>query len=102
MDIATILVRRYGNAVWTLSGEDYAALDWQDDSKKPTKAELLALWPVVQAEEAHRVVELARAEAHRKISDPLFFQYQRGEVTEQEWLDTVQAVKDAHPYPEPI
>jgi len=30
----------------------------------------------------------------------LFFEYQRGEATEQEWLDAVQAVKDAHPYPE--
>jgi hypothetical protein len=27
-------------------------------------------------------------------------QYQRGDATEQEWLDAVQAVKDAHPYPE--
>jgi len=29
----------------------------------------------------------------------VFFDYQRGEVTEQDWLDAVQAVKDAHPYP---
>lgn len=45
-------------------------------------------------------VEQARAIAYRETADPLFFQYQRGEITEQEWLDAVQAVKDAHPYPE--
>jgi hypothetical protein len=45
-------------------------------------------------------VEQARARAYRESSDPLFFQYQRGEVTEQAWLDAVQAVKNAHPYPE--
>jgi hypothetical protein len=26
--------------------------------------------------------------------------WQRGDNTEQEWLDAVQAVKDAYPYPE--
>ena len=48
----------------------------------------------------HEQVEQARAAAYRETSDPLFFKYQRGTATEQEWLDAVQAVKDAHPYPE--
>jgi len=33
------------------------------------------------------------------LSLTLCSDYQRGEVTEQDWLDAVQAVKDAHPYP---
>jgi hypothetical protein len=45
-------------------------------------------------------VEAQRVAAYRKTADPLYFQYQRGEVTEQAWLDAVQAVKTAHPYPE--
>jgi len=44
-------------------------------------------------------VEFARMAAYRLTSDPIFFEYQRGDKTEQEWLDAVQAVKDAHPYP---
>lgn len=32
-------------------------------------------------------------------SDSIFMQYQRGEKTEQEWLDAVQAINDANPYP---
>jgi len=45
-------------------------------------------------------VEAERREAYQTDSDPLFFGWQRGENTEQEWLAAVQAVKDAHPYPE--
>ena len=40
-----------------------------------------------------------RQQQYNKLSDPIFMQYQRGEATEQEWLDAVQAVKDANPYP---
>ena len=47
----------------------------------------------------------AEAEANRRAayiaeSDPLFFKYQRGEATEQEWLDAVQAIKARYPKPE--
>lgn len=45
-------------------------------------------------------VEEARRLSHVYYSDPIFFKYQRGEATEQEWLDAVQAVKDANPQPE--
>jgi len=46
-------------------------------------------------------VEVERRLAYAAISDPLFFEWQRGDATEQEWRDAVQAVKDAHPYPTP-
>jgi hypothetical protein len=45
-------------------------------------------------------VQETRRQAYIRDADPLFFGYQRGENTEQEWLDAVQAVKDANPYPE--
>jgi hypothetical protein len=48
----------------------------------------------------HADVEAKRAIAYRLTSDALFFQWQRGEATEQDWLAAVQAVKDANPYPE--
>ena len=34
-------------------------------------------------------------------SDSIYMQYQRGEKTEQEWLDAVAAINDANPYPTP-
>lgn len=38
-----------------------------------------------------------RAEAYRNESDPLFFKAQRGEATEQEWLDKVAEIKARYP-----
>ena len=100
MDIAAILTRRYEGAEWTLEGDLYAGLTWLSDSPKPTKKALEAAWPEVQTEIAREVVEQARQVAYQTESDPIFFEYQRGDKTEQEWLDAVQAVKDAHPYPD--
>ena len=100
MDIPAILTTQYAAAEWTLNGDDYDGLTWLSDTPKPTEAELEALWPDVEYERAYAAVEQARAQAYRETSDPLFFEWQRGDATEAEWLDAVQAVKDAHPYPE--
>jgi hypothetical protein len=102
MDISAILSAKYQGAEWTLNGDDYEGLTWLSDSPKPTEAELEALWPGVGYETAYALVEQARQVAYRQTADPIFFQYQRGDKTEQEWLDAVQAVKDAHPYPEDV
>jgi hypothetical protein len=55
-------------------------------------------------QEAHQrkvaQVQEERRQAYIREADPLFFGYQRGENTKEEWLDAVQAVKDSHPYPE--
>jgi hypothetical protein len=50
-------------------------------------------------EEQTKLVTLNRITSYRESSDPLFFGWQRGENTEKAWLDAVQAVKDANPYP---
>jgi len=102
MDIAQILTRKFANSEWTLNGDDYTGLTWLSETSKPTKKELEALWPTVQYEVAYEQVEQARANAYRETSDALFFEYQRGDATEAEWLAAVQAVKDAHPYPEQV
>jgi hypothetical protein len=100
VDITAILSDKYPGAQWTLNGDDYEGLEWLDDSPKPTKKALEGLWPEVSHARAVAAVESARAAAYRETADPLFFQYQRGEATEAEWLAAVQAVKTAHPYPE--
>lgn len=99
MDIAAVLVRKFPGTVWMLNGDEYAGLDWLDESPKPTEKALESLWPEVQHEVAMERVEQARQVAYRETSDPIFFEYQRGDKTEAEWLAAVQAVKDAHPYP---
>jgi hypothetical protein len=34
-----------------------------------------------------------RREAYQKESDPLYFKWQRGEATQQEWLDKIAEIK---------
>jgi hypothetical protein len=102
MDITTILSRKFEGSLWSLDGDDYAGLTWLSEGEPPTEAELEALWPEVQYQVAYESVEQARAVAYRETSDPIFFEYQRGDKTEAEWLAAVQAVKDANPYPETV
>lgn len=45
------------------------------------------------------LVESARRAEYVTQSDPLFFQWQRGEKTKEEWLAAVQAINEANPYP---
>lgn len=43
-----------------------------------------------------------RAKAYPVDSDPIFFQWQRGTRTQQEWLDAVAAVQAEYPYKEQV
>ena len=99
MDIATILTRRYPGSEWTLNGDSYSGLTWLSAGKKPTLKALEAEWAQVEYEIAYARVEADRQVAYRDTADPIFFEFQRGDKTEAEWLDAVQAVKDANPYP---
>jgi hypothetical protein len=58
-----------------------------------------AAWIAGEPARERAEVEAARRADYEAISDPLFFEWQRGDGTEQAWLDAVAAVKAAHPYP---
>lgn len=45
-------------------------------------------------------IDAQRAAAYRAESDPLYFKWQRGESTQQDWLASVQAIKERYPKPE--
>lgn len=59
-----------------------------------------AEWEAGQHQRDIDAVTEKRRQAYQNDSDPIFFQYQRGEKTEQEWLDAIAAVNAANPYPE--
>lgn len=44
-------------------------------------------------------VDANRLEAYQTESDPLFFQWQRGESTQQAWLDKVAEIQARYPEP---
>lgn len=56
-------------------------------------------WLAGAYERERAMIEDIRRQSYIISADPLFFGWQRGDNTEQEWLDAVQAVKDANPYP---
>jgi hypothetical protein len=106
MDYAAILVDLFPDSVWTLNGDEYSGLVWDESNTlpKPSKETLDDAWPAVAYKREYEWVRLARHAAYAGPDGPdaIFLQYQRGTATEQEWLDAVQAVKDAHPYPETV
>jgi len=99
IDYAVVLAANYAGAQWSLNGDTYDGLDWIGPGDKPTQAELDAAWPQVDYDRQVAAVEDARRADYEATSDPLFFEWQRGDGTEQAWLDAVAAVKAAHPYP---
>ena len=99
MIIADVLIADYPGCEFAISENKYENLIWFGPGDKPTEAELEARWPAVDYNNQVAAVENARRVDYEAISDPLFFEWQRGDGTEQAWLDAVAAVKAAHPYP---
>ncbi len=56
-------------------------------------------WEAGTYQREYDAVTVARQQAYQSTSDPIMAQMLRKEATEQEWLDAVQAVKDANPHP---
>ena len=57
INYTSIIKRRYPGSVCTINAEDYDQLTWLSDTPKPTKEELDALWPEVQAEIAQEATK---------------------------------------------
>jgi len=96
----TLVLREVYGGAWALSGNSVEGLVWDREDAKPTDADLLAALPVAIAAKARREVDESRRVAYTETADPLFLMWQRGEATEQDWLDAVAAVKAAYPWPE--
>ena len=96
---AEVLLANYVGSEYSISGNDYATLDWFSSTPKPTQAELDAQWPAVDYQNQYNAVETTRRTQYEAQSDGLFFEWQRGTNTQAAWEAAVQAVKDANPYP---
>lgn len=99
VDYSAVLLANYPGSRWTLNGDTYDGLTWLDSTPKPTQAELDAAWPQVAYNDQVAAVEQARLTAYEQTSDPIFFEWQRGDATEAEWRAAVAKVKADNPYP---
>jgi hypothetical protein len=96
-DYSQILSKNYAGKLWVLVGDDYSGLEWNDESPKPTQAELDALWPATQTTVANQQADTNRHNDYVAEADPLFFKAQRGEGTMEEWEAKVAEIKARYP-----
>lgn len=57
-------------------------------------------YAATEYERNYAIIKEQRRLTYIEKSDPVFFQYQRGEKTEQDWIDAIAAVDASLPYPE--
>ena len=84
---------------WAIGNNPAKIILWENEAPQPTVQELKIAAPAGAYQRDYDAVTVARQAGYQQTSDPIFMQYQRGETTQQAWLDAVQAVKDANPYP---
>ena len=88
----TVFLRFTDRAEWLSLGIEYT------DDEGNQAFDLSSIESHLQIQRHNASQQLARAEAYRTESDPLFFRWQRGEGTEQEWLDAVEAIRARFAY----
>lgn len=81
-------------------GDPAEIILWENDEPQPTDAEILAASSEGAYHREMAQIKQTRQSAYQQTADPLFFKWQAGEATEQEWLDARSAVVEANPYPE--
>jgi hypothetical protein len=80
--------------------DEYAEnVEWHDPRPQPSWDDIQAAQATVEKNEATAEAKEQRAVAYREEADPLFFGWQRGEKTEEEWLDKVAEIRARYPYP---
>jgi hypothetical protein len=70
-----------------------------DERTYPDPAPIDAEYNRLMAELPHAIVEANRLLDYEKTSDPVYFKWQRGDGTQEEWLAAVAKVKENNPYP---
>lgn len=102
--IHNILLDLVPNAEFVIQGkpnnaDEYASqVQWLDARPQPSWADIETARPIVETNKAQAKIEQARRDAYAIEADPLYFGWQRGENTEQEWLDKVAEIRARHPY----
>jgi hypothetical protein len=80
--------------------EDRGAFDTQGNKVQLDQSKVDAAAIIVAQEQALNYAQKSRASAYQQEADPLFFKYQRGEVTKEEWESKIEEIRQRFPYPE--
>lgn len=96
-DYPLVLTMNYPGSEWSMNDETYESLVWYSGTAKPTKEELDALYEATRVENEKNKKDALRKAAYQETSDPLFFKWQSGEGTKEEWLAARGSVKESFP-----
>lgn len=59
-------------------------------------------WEASAYDRAYAEAQRQRQSAYQQEADPLFFKWQAGEATQDEWLAKRAEIAERHPYPEKV
>ena len=86
-------------AGFAISGEPAEIIVWENEAKQPTNAAIAKAAPKGAYMREVATVESNRKTAYANESDPLFFQWQAGEGTEEAWKAKRAEIEARYPYP---
>lgn len=94
----------YEKALANLAKGDFVLKDGElqwlsPDVLPPTEEEIQAEIKRLEVEEPINKIKEIRASAYAAEADPLFFKYQRGEATKEEWETKIEEIRQRYPYP---
>ena len=100
-----MIVTKENGTIYT-NGLTKAVIDWHMDNNmiiadvnRPlTKDDNNEYIDDITIEEIEKGFELIRAFMYKEVTDPMYFKVQRGEISETEWLNAIQEIKDTYKY----
>lgn len=71
---------------------------WENNAWVCTDQAVIDAYLQAQKDSFNEKQKLLRADAYKAESDPIFFKSQRGEATQQQWLDAIALIDSRYPY----
>lgn len=84
------------NVIVSDNGSGPYIAKWDLAEAQPSQQEIDDAGLLAESFFSNKLNDSLRQEAYRNESDPLFFKWQRGEATEQEWLAKVNEIKSRY------
>ena len=98
INIADLLLSLVPNARFSTIGnptnaaEYESSVNWMDERAMPNWETVLAAIPICETEKREQLEKDFKRSQYELLSDPIFFKYQRGEKTREEWLGIVDQI----------
>lgn len=98
VNIADLILSLVPNARFSTIGNPTNAaeyesnVNWMDDRAMPDWETVMARITICETEKRKQLEKDFKRSKYELLSDPIFFQYQRGEKTREEWLDIFEQI----------